>query len=141
MSFSVGFLKPDCLEKSLEEEVYRNIESVGLRIVFKKRMKLDISQARSLYSNCRGFDFFDGLCEFILSGEIEVFVVQGEDAIDKLNWIVGAYGQKSPNLDSIRKRLGESVRRNVLHSTTNERTFIKEIILLLPEDACRWIDS
>lgn len=140
MSFALGFLKPDCLRRGLEETVYDIIESGGLKIVFRKRLHLDVSNAQNLYYEWRGMDFYHGLCQFISSGEIEVFIAEGHDAIRHLQQMVGGHDLTLAPL-SIRGRFATSIRENVIHSTSNENTFARESALLLGEDAERWINS
>lgn len=132
MSLSLGLLKPDCLKRNLEAEVYRMIVSAGLRIVFKKRTKLDLKKVYGLYGKWKNEKFFSPLCRFMLFGNVEVFVAEGARAIEILESIVGKdrhLNQYSEN--TIRGRFATSSRENIIHSTRNQQTFVEEARILL----------
>ncbi len=139
MRYALGFLKPDCIKRNLEEIVYRIIETSGLRVVFKRRMSLDITMAEKLYSEWKDRSFYGPLCRYMVSGPIEVFIVEGDNAIERLQELVGECGSVIASSNTIRGRFAISDRENVIHSTTNEKTFRREAELLLGEEAKKWI--
>lgn len=139
MRYALGFLKPDCTERELEETVYRIIEASGLRVVFKKRMNLNIVVAEELYREWKDEEFYAGACHHITSGPIEVFIVEGEDTIERLGKLVGDYASSTPAPNTIRGRFATSPMKNVVHSTTDEKTFEREAELLLGKEARRWL--
>lgn len=141
MFFSIGFLKPDCLKRQIEQTVYDIIETDGLKIVFKKRMRLDIATIQELYRDWKNMEFYEGLCRYILSGEIEVFVVEGDDAVEHLQRVVGKYDSVNPSQSTIRGRFAISKRENVIHSTANRETFKREAELLLGQETKKWTKS
>lgn len=139
MSYGLGILKPDCLKRKLETEVYDMIIASNLKIVFKKRIQLDLGLAEGLYQDWIAMDFYPSLIKYMLSGEVEIFIVEGEDAIYNLQSIVGGHSSLlNPNL-TIRGKFATSLRENVIHSTSNQRTFVRETKLLLGVEANQWI--
>lgn len=135
MSLTIGFLKPDCLERKLEKPIYNTIEQTGLRICFRKRTRLTQGQINALYANCKGNLWFEDLVAFIQLGEIEIFVAEGENAIERLNTIVGESGSSRPSPGTIREKYAEDARRNVIHATFDEESFVRELkILLTPKE-------
>lgn len=142
MSFGLGILKPDCLKRGLEAEVYRMITSTGLRIIFKKRMLLNIQQLWGLYGKWSNEEFYPSLCQYMLSGEVEVFVVKGDEAIHTLQSIVGRKNTNTfPPECTIRGKFATSQRENIVHSTKSWQTFIEEAKVLLGDSAVQWINS
>lgn len=139
MSYGIGILKPDCLKRKLEAEVYDIIIASGLKIVFKKRVQLIIEEVESLYIEWSGKFFYPELLEYMLSGEVEIFIVEGHNAISKLQMIVGGHNSLLSDQFTIRGRFATSSKENVIHSTTNEKTFLREIKLLLGAEANKWI--
>lgn len=131
VGYAIGFLKPDCLKRNISQEVYEIIENSGLKIVFKKRCYLSISIIESVYHMCRDEQYYPGLCEYLLSGPIEIYIVAGDDAINRLQEIVGERGCAKPSVKTIRGTLATSARENVIHSTTDNETHNFEIDLLL----------
>lgn len=139
MSYGIGILKPDCLKRKLETEVYDMIIASNLKIVFKKRIQLDLGLAEGLYQDWIAMDFYPSLIKYMLSGEVEIFIVEGKDAIYNLQSIVGGYSSLlNPNL-TIRGKFATSLRENVIHSTSNQGTFVRETKLLLGVEANQWI--
>ena len=141
MSFAVGFLKPDCLKRKLAKTIYSVVEASGLKVVFKKRMKLNPTIVEELYRDCENEDFYNGLCQYMVSGEVEVFIVKGDDAIERLQKLVGERGSTNPSRNTIRGRFATSARENVIHSTTNREAFKREAKLLLGKEARKWLES
>lgn len=139
MSYGIGVLKPDCLKRNLETEVYDMIIAFGLKIVFKKKVQLSPEEAADLYRDWIDKDFYPGLLEYMLSAEVEIFIVEGDDAIFRLQSVVGGHGSPlNPNL-TIRGKFATSLRENVIHSTTDQESFIRETKLLLGVQADQWI--
>lgn len=139
MSYGIGILKPDCLKRKLEAEVYDMIIASNLKVVFKKRVQLSSEKIEALYRDWVNEDFYPDLLEYMLSAEVEIFIVEGDDAIFKLQLIVGGRDNSlSPNL-TIRGKFATSLKENVIHSTSNQETFAREARLLLDVEANQWI--
>lgn len=129
MKYSFGMLKPDCIERKLEKEVFEKIESAGLIVLATRRVLLMQEQIDIIYSCCNPSDFYQEMSAFLMSGECEVFIVKGNDAINRLNYLVGYRNPLLADEGTIRRCFGENMRRNVIHSTSNELTFWREVVL------------
>ena len=132
-------LKPDCVRRGLEAIVYDMIVSAGLKIVFKKRMQLDPQKLHGLYGKWDYKEFYPNLCEYMMSDEVEVFIVEGDNAIFTLQSVVGEKNSSCYPKHTIRGRFAISQRENVVHSTNDQQTFIEEVNLLLGTEAKRWL--
>lgn len=139
MSYGIGVLKPDCLKRGLEAEVYSMIIEYGLEIVFKRKMQLDTKMAEEFYYDWHDKDFYPNLVKYMVSSEIEVFIVKGDNAISRLQSIVGGHDSLLDINLTIRGKFATSLRENVIHSTSNQRTFVRETKLLLGGEANQWI--
>lgn len=126
-------LKPDCIERKLERKVFRRIESVGLKIYKQKYVFLNQYQIDIIYDSIQHHSYYENMSRFLLSGKCDVFIVKGKKAIVNLNKIVGFKNPKLAKPKTIRRDFGESVRRNVIHSTKNISTFKKEVVLFFDE--------
>lgn len=136
MKYSFGVLKPDCLKRGLVEDVFGLVRSGGLDIVFSRRQMLTTSDAEFLYSRCKESDFFQGLIEFMTSGEVIIYIVKSEDqicAIDSLNRVTGHTNPADAKPQTLRN-LGISIRENIAHSTADESTFWSEVNYFLTEN-------
>jgi nucleoside diphosphate kinase len=136
MSYGFGILKPDCLKRKLEAKVYDMI-TTNLKIVFKKRMQLDPEIAEELYRDWVFMDFYPDLIKYMISGDVELFIVKGANAISRLESIVGNSNSLNTDL-TIRGKFATSLRENVIHSTKNQKTFVREAKLLLGTEANQW---
>lgn len=139
MSFGIGLLKPDCIKRGLEMKVYDMMISVGLKIVFKKRMQLDPQKLHGLYGKWNYKEFYPDLCKYMMSGEVEVFIVEGDNAIFTLQSVVGEKNGSCYPKHTIRGRFATSQRENIVHSTNDQQTFIEEVSLLLDTEARHWL--
>jgi len=129
MNYSFGMLKPDCIERKLEKNVFERIESSGLivkatRIVALKQEQIDI-----IYPCCKSGDFYQEMSKFLLSGRCEVFIVKGDDAINRLNDLVGYRDPLFAKEGTIRHCFGETIRRNIIHSVSSDLAFWEEVSL------------
>jgi len=135
MRYSLGILKPDCIKKDMVEKVCDILRNNRFHIVAKKQFRFEQADVDYIYERCQNSDFFEGLSEFLKSGDSVVLIVENcsEDAIEKLNSVVGHTNPKLAKSGTVRK-LGENVRYNLMHSTANESTFWKEISHLFSQE-------
>lgn len=129
MNYSFGLLKPDCIKRGLEEELFKIIESAGLKIIASKRVRLTKKEVDIIWASCVKEDFYEEMLEFSLSGDSTVFIVEGEDAIVRLNNLVGHYDPAIAKEGTIRKRFATSLMENLVHSSINEEVFWEETTL------------
>ena len=130
MRYSFGLLKPDCLERNLVEKAFRLVELRGLQIIYSRQTRLNKEDVDFLYSRCRQNDFFENLINFMISGDIIVYLVKSandkEDAIRILNSVTGFTDPVMAKSDTLRG-LGENVRRNIAHSVADKKAFWSEV--------------
>ncbi len=126
MGYSFGVLKPDCLERGLRQRAFSRIEGVGLTVVFEKKLRFSRADAEFLYDRCRSSSFFENLVRFMTSNDVVVYVVKGDGcAIETLNEVVGHTNPSLAKSGTLRS-LGESVCRNISHSTASPETLKRE---------------
>lgn len=135
MRYSLSILKPDCQERGLTEEVRSLIEGGGFRIILEKRVRLSRDDVICIYGHCCQAEFFEGMAEFLQSGDVVVIVVGCEEgnAFERLNRLVGHTDPAEARVGTIRK-LGESIRRNLAHSSADETAFEREFTRLLTQE-------
>mgnify|MGYP001563428231 CR=1 FL=1 len=129
MEYSFGLLKPDCIKRDLQEEVFKMIESAGLKIIASKRVRLTREQVAGVWPTCVGEDFYEEMVEFSLSGDSIVFIAEGDNAIDCLSDLVGYHDPAIAKDGTIRKRFATTLTENIAHSTMDEKTFWEETTL------------
>lgn len=75
-NYSLGMLKPDAIERAIEEQIYEDIESYGLRIVERKRLKLTPEDVGVLYEESQHQPYYIDIVRYMTRNVVEVFVVQ-----------------------------------------------------------------
>jgi hypothetical protein len=86
-TFSI--VKPDATKRNLVGQIVAKFEEGGLRVVAQKRIQLTLAQAQQFYGVHSERPFFGELCEFMISEPIVVQVLEGENAILRIEklWV------------------------------------------------------
>lgn len=127
MRYSLGIMKPDCVERGLIDRVLSMVINAGLKVMAVKILCLKQSDIDIVYERCKYKEFYKDMSAFLLSGDVCIYVVEGSDAINRLNVLVGETNPLLADSGTIRGELGESLRRNITHSSMNEDSFWKEL--------------
>ena len=114
-TFSI--IKPDAVERNKIGEITTMFESVGLRIVASKRIKLSQEKAAQFYGAHKDKPFFQSLCDFMCSGPIIVQVLEGENAVQKNRDVMGATNPEEAAEGTIRKKYALSLEKNSVHGS------------------------
>jgi nucleoside-diphosphate kinase len=124
-TFSI--IKPDATRRNLTGEINTRFEKGGLRIVAQKRLWLTRGQAEAFYAVHKERPFFDGLCNFMISGPIVVQVLEGENAIARNREMMGATNPANAAPGTIRKDFAESIEAKSVHGSDGPETAAQEI--------------
>lgn len=76
---TLSIIKPDAIKKNLSGKINSIFEQNGLRIVAQKMIKLTKEQAEAFYKEHEGKEFFEPLVKFMISYQIIVQVLEGEE--------------------------------------------------------------
>ncbi len=87
---TLSIIKPDAVERNLENEIKNFIEKKNLKIIKSKKVKISKEEASEFYKVHQTKPFYNDLCSYLSSGPIYVMVLQGENAIIKNREIMGA---------------------------------------------------
>ena len=131
-SFSLGLLKPDCQSRRLIDKILHMIVDAGLEIVAIKTVRLNSTQIKAFYSQCIGEDYFEEMSSFLQSGYVTAYIVRAEDAISRLNSLVGKTDPKFARPGTIRA-LGIDIRHNLAHSSESHKEFLKEARIIFSD--------
>jgi len=130
---TLSIIKPDATRRNLTGQINARFEAAGLRIVAQKRLLLTRAQAEKFYEVHRSRPFFDGLCEFMISGPVVVQVLEGENAVAKNREVMGATNPANAAPGTIRKDFAESIEANSVHGSDSADTATKEISFFFAE--------
>ena len=114
---TLSIIKPDAVERSLENEIKNIFTSNGFKIIKEKKIQLTNSEAEEFYKVHQTKPFYKDLCEYLSSAPIVVMVLQKENAISENRSLMGATDPKKAEEGTIRKKYGISIDKNSVHGS------------------------
>lgn len=111
----------------------QEINGSGLYIDEAKKVILKPEEVGIIWSPCVGQPFYPKMVRFSTSNPSMILLVEGEDAINVLNELVGHFDPEKAEWFTIRHKFGKNKMENVIHSTSDENTFIREASLFFRE--------
>ena len=117
MQKTFSIIKPDAVKRNLIGHINQIIESSGLKILASKKMYLTKNQAEMFYSVHRERPFFNSLVNYMISGPVQVQVLEGNDAVSHYRKIMGATNPEQAEEGTIRKLYAESIEANSVHGS------------------------
>lgn len=124
---TLSIIKPEAVGAGLIGEILRRFETVGLKIVAAKLLRLSSEQARAFYAVHRDRPFYSSLTEYMSSGPVLVSVLEGEGAIAKNRETMGATDPAKAAPGTIRHKWGRDVEKNAVHGSDGPETAVWEI--------------
>ena len=114
---TLSIIKPDAVERNLDDKIKSVFISKGFTIVKEKKIKLEKEDAEKFYKVHETKPFYNDLCEYLSSGPVVVMVLEKEDAILANRRIMGATDPKRAEDGTIRKQFGISIDKNSVHGS------------------------
>eukprot|EP00287_Rhodomonas_sp_CCMP768_P011564 CAMPEP_0196733058 /NCGR_PEP_ID=MMETSP1091-20130531/12267_1 /TAXON_ID=302021 /ORGANISM="Rhodomonas sp., Strain CCMP768" /LENGTH=158 /DNA_ID=CAMNT_0042076403 /DNA_START=119 /DNA_END=595 /DNA_ORIENTATION=+ len=130
MERTLAILKPDAVSKGKDGEMKSIIQDKGFKIVKEKKMKLSQDQAKNFYKEHDGKPFYDGLVEFMTSGDVVVMILQKDDGIKGWRSLMGPTNSlkaKEQAKDSLRAKFGTDGGKNACHGSDSPQSARREI--------------
>ncbi len=124
---TLSIIKPDAVAKNVVGEIYSRFEKGGLKIIASKQKQLSRKEAEGFYAVHRERPFFNALVEFMISGPVQVQVLEGENAIAKNRELMGATNPKEAAAGTIRADFADSIDANAVHGSDAAETAAVEI--------------
>ena len=114
---TLSIIKPDAVERNLDEKIKSIFVKEGFKIIKEKKIKLEKEDAEKFYKVHETKPFYNDLCEYLSSGPVVVMVLEKEDAILANRRIMGATDPKKAEDGTIRKQFGISIDKNSVHGS------------------------
>ena len=124
---TLSIIKPDAVERNLQEEIKNEFKKKGFNILKEKKVKLDKSDAEKFYQIHQSKPFYNDLCEYLSSGPIVVMILEKENAIFSNRELMGATNPKEAKEGTIRKKYGISIDKNSVHGSDSSENAKIEI--------------
>ena len=114
---TLSIIKPDAVERNLENEIKGIFKSKGFEIINEKKIKIEKSEAEKFYKVHETKPFYNDLCEYLSSGPIIVMILEKENAVLGNRELMGATNPKEASEGTIRKKFGISIDKNSVHGS------------------------
>ena len=130
---TLSIIKPDAVAKNVIGQIYSRFESNNLKIVASKMKWLSRQEAEAFYAVHRERPFFKDLVDFMVSGPVQIQVLEGENAIMKKRELMGATDPKKAAKGTIRADFAQSIDANAVHGSDSPETAAVEIAFFFPQ--------
>ena len=114
---TLSIIKPDAVERSLDNEIKQMFKDKGFQIVKEKKIQIEKSEAEIFYKVHETKPFYNDLCSYLSSGPIVVMVIEKENGILANRELMGATNPKDALDGTIRKKYGISIDKNSVHGS------------------------
>ena len=124
---TLSIIKPDAIERNLENKIKTLFEKNNLKIVKNKKVKISKEEASEFYKVHQTKPFYEKLCNYLSSGPIVAMVLEGEDAVSKNRQLMGATDPTKAEEGTLRKMYGLSIDKNSVHGSDSVENAKTEI--------------
>ena len=114
---TLSIIKPDAVERNLENEIKKMFENKGFNIIKAKKIKILKSEAEQFYKVHETKPFYNDLCAYLSSGPIVVMILEKENAVLGNRDLMGATKPEEAAEGTIRKKYGISIDKNSVHGS------------------------
>ena len=116
---TLSIIKPDAIERNLEDKIKSYFEKNNLKISKVKKVKISKEEASEFYKMHQTKSFYENLCNYLSSGPIVVMILEGENAISKNRQLMGSTDPMKAEEGTLRKMYGLSIDKNSVHGSDN----------------------
>ena len=114
---TLSIIKPDAVERNLDNEIKTMFENKGFSIVKEKKIQIEKSEAEKFYKVHETKPFYNDLCAYLSSGPIVVMILEKENAVLGNRELMGATNPNDAQEGTIRKKYGISIDKNSVHGS------------------------
>jgi len=114
---TLSIIKPDAVERKLDEEIKDMLRNKGFNILKEKKIQISKMEAEQFYKIHQTKPFYNDLCAYLSSGPILVMIIEKENAILANRELMGATDPEKAEEGTIRKKYGISIDKNSVHGS------------------------
>jgi len=119
-------VKPDGFRRQLAGKILARFEEKGFQIKNLKSYNFTKAKAQEFYSVHKDKPFFGELVSFISSGMVVACILEGNNAVNTVRFMIGATKSFEASPGTIRGDFGLGVTDNIIHASDSPESFIKE---------------
>ena len=123
MEETLSIIKPDAMERNLEDKIKDIFIKNKFEIIKEKKVKLEKKDAELFYK----VHETKPLCNYLSSGPVLVMVLKKDNAISENRKIMGATNPNDADPGTIRREFGISIDKNSIHGSDSKENAEKEI--------------
>ena len=127
MEQTLSIIKPDAIERNLDNEIKEIFKSKGFSIIKEKKIQLEKIEAEKFYKVHETKPFYEDLCTYLSSGPLVVMILEKENAVLSNRELMGATNPKDAKEGTIRKKYGVSIDKNSVHGSDSPKNAKIEI--------------
>jgi len=124
---TLSIIKPDAVERNLQEEIKKNFIENGFKIKDEKKIQISKNEAEEFYKVHQSKPFYGELCNYLSSGPIVVMILEKENAVLDNRNLMGATNPSEAKEGTLRKKYGLSIDKNSVHGSDSIENAAKEI--------------
>ena len=114
---TLSIIKPDAVERNLQENIKKIFVENGFNIKIEKKIKISKNEAEEFYKVHQSKPFYNDLCSYLSSGPIVVMILEKDNAILENRKLMGATDPLKADEGTIRKKYGISIDKNSVHGS------------------------
>ena len=114
---TLSIIKPDAVERNLENEIKEMFKTNGFKILKEKKIQIEKSEAEKFYKVHETKPFYNDLCSYLSSGPIIAMILEKQNAVADNRKLMGATNPKDAEEGTIRKKYGISIDKNSVHGS------------------------
>ena len=114
---TLSIIKPDAVERNLDNEIKEMFKSNGFKIIDEKKIQIEKAEAEKFYKVHETKPFYNDLCAYLSSGPIVVMILEKENAVLSNRDLMGATNPQDAAEGTIRKKFGNSIDKNSVHGS------------------------
>ena len=124
---TLSIIKPDAVERNLEEKIKSIFIKNDFQITRQKKVKLEKKEAELFYKVHETKPFYNELCNYLSSGPIVAMILEKVNAVSENRKVMGATDPAKADEGTIRKKYGLSIDKNSVHGSDSIENATKEI--------------
>ncbi|MDO5499881.1 MAG: nucleoside-diphosphate kinase [Propionibacteriaceae bacterium] len=126
-------IKPDAVQRGLAGEILARYERKGLRIVALEQRNAEGAVLDEHYAEHVEKPWYHELRDFMSSGPLLAFVLEGDSAVSIVRALNGATDGRKAEPGTIRGDFSISNQENLVHGSDSPESAAREIAIWFPE--------
>ena len=114
---TLSIIKPDAVERNLQEEIKKNFLENGFTVKDEKKIHISKTEAEEFYKVHQSKPFYGELCNYLSSGPIVVMILERQNAVLENRKLMGATDPAKAEEGTLRKKYGISIDKNSVHGS------------------------